>query len=238
MVSERDRLSLDVPALFEERFFTDNKGKKAEAALISASWEKCRDWGILWDPRKEVKQDPKNPRIEPPHFRGYFGMVDLLPIQEFSIKDVSASIYQKDLLNLELGSNNWSTDECEGTWLLVPRNTTWFRFVFAKRFNWLPRRIAIEFTDVRKENSKLWEVDLEWEKRGNKWLQKHSRSRSFFPNRKVEDYQFRFSWKLESELSPKELKSLIQSGYLPQSDSFDQSLSWRESFDWASSSNR
>jgi hypothetical protein len=51
-------LSLDVPALFEERIFNDNKGNKAQATLISASWEKSRDWGIHWYPRQEVKPDP------------------------------------------------------------------------------------------------------------------------------------------------------------------------------------
>jgi hypothetical protein len=35
---------------------------------------------------------------------------------------------------------------------------------------------------------------------------------------------------LESEISPNELKSLIQTGYIPQNDSFDQAVSWRESF--------
>jgi hypothetical protein len=224
-------LSLDAPALFEERFFIDNKEKKAEAVLISASWGKSRDWGILWYPRKEVKPDPKNPRIEPPHFRGNYGMLELLPIQQFLIQDVSATKYQDELFNLKLESDRWSSDECEGTWLLAPRNTSRFKFIFAKRFDWLPRRIEIEFTDVPKEKSKLWEVDLEWEKCGDKWLQKRSISRSFFPNRKIVEYQFRFSWKLQSDLSPKELQSLIQSGYLPQSDSFDQTVSWRESFD-------
>jgi len=224
-------LSLDAPALFEERFFIDNKEKKAEAVLISASWGKSRDWGILWYPRKEVKPDPKNPRIEPPHFRGNYGMLELLPIQQFLIQDVSATKYQDELFNLKLESDRWSSDECEGTWLLAPRNSSRFKFIFAKRFDWLPRRIEIEFTDVPKEKSKLWEVDLEWEKCGDKWLQKRSMSRSFFPNRKIVEYQFRFSWKLQSDLSPKELQSLIQSGYLPQSDSFDQTVSWRESFD-------
>jgi len=223
-------LSLDAPALFEERFFTDNKKERAEAVLMSASWDTRRDWGVLWYPRKEAKPNPKDPRIEPPHFRGNYGMLELIPIQQFLIQEVSAKKYQDELLNLKLESDKWSSDECEGSWLLEPNNTSRFKFVFAKRFDWLPRRIEIEFTDVPKQNSKLWEVDLEWEKRGDRWLQKRSTSRSFFPNRKVVEYQFRFSWKLESEISPNELKSLIQTGYIPQSDSFDQAVSWRESF--------
>jgi hypothetical protein len=165
-------------------------------------------------------------------------MLELLPIQQFLIQDVSATKYKDELLNLKLESDKWSADECEGSWLLEPNNTSRFKFVFAKRFDWLPRRIEIEFTDVPKENSKLWEVDLEWEKRGDRWLQKRSISRSFFPNRKVVEYQFLFSWKLESEISPNELKALIQSGYVPQSDSFDQAVSWRESFDSIMSSSR
>jgi hypothetical protein len=231
-------LSLDAPALFEERFFTDNKKERAEAVLISASWGTRRDWGVIWYPRKEAKPDPKNPRIEPPHFRGNYGMFELLPIQQFLIQDVSATKYQDELLNLKLESDKWSADECEGSWLLEPNNTSRFKFVFAKRFDWLPRRIEIEFTDVPKENSKLWEVDLEWEKRGDRWLQKRSISRSFFPNRKVVEYQFLFSWKLDSEISPNGLKALIQSGYVPQSDSFDQAVSWRENFDSIMSSSR
>ena len=55
-------LSLDAPALFEERFFTDNKKERAEAVLMSASWDTRRDWGVLWYPRKEAKPNPKNPR--------------------------------------------------------------------------------------------------------------------------------------------------------------------------------
>jgi len=225
-------MPVEVPVLKEFRRVKNGNGKIVEATMLSASWNERRDHAILDYPKGSLYSARNVPEPNSMNeLKGNVGMLELLPIQEFFMKPISSQRYQNDLSCLELESEKFVAGETSGSWLLGPNKTSRFKMIFAKKFNWLPRRIEIEFTNGKTTPSgKLWDVDLEWVRVGDRFLQSKSASKSYFPNGRIKAYEFQFRWKLQSQLPANAFQELMQSGFDPVKDKFDEKLLWNTTF--------